>query len=172
MKDNQKGFTLVELMVTVLIASILIGVGVPSFMNMLRSNRTATIANELLAALYLTRSEALKRSVQVTMIKSGVEWEDGWQLISDIDGDGVLDLGDGDEVIKIIPVIHAGYTLRTGGHFNNWVAYRPDGRSRGNGGSNDTFRLCADDQEATTGRSVVVNLVGRIRMEEGTSACP
>ena len=167
-----KGFTLVELMMTLAIASILLIVGVPSFSKIIRNSRTATATNDLVTALHLARSEAVKRGVQITMIKTGSEWEEGWKLITDVDGDGVLDVGDGDEVIGVFEGLSSGFTLRTGSHFNNWMGYLSDGQSRGNGGSNDTFRLCADDQVIANGRSVIINNIGRIRTERGVSSCP
>lgn len=170
--NKMNGFTLLELMITLAITSILLTIGVPSLLSVARNSRTVTVTNELVTALHLARSEAIKRGVQVTLQKTGAEWEDGWKLIVDNDGDGVMDADDGDVEIGVFKAIYNGYTLRTGAHFNLWVAYRSNGRSRGNGGSNDTFRLCADDQDTENGRSIVINLIGRIRTSEGVKSCP
>ena len=170
--NKRKGFTLLELMVTLAIVFILLTIGVPGFITLVRNSRTVTVTNELVTALYLARSEAIKRGVQVTLQKAGSEWENGWKLITDNDGDGILDADDGDVEIGAFEAVYDGYTLRTGSHFNRWVAYRPNGKSRGNGGSNDTFRLCADDQDTESGRSIIINLIGRIRTSEGVKGCP
>jgi type IV fimbrial biogenesis protein FimT len=55
------GFTLLELMFSVAIGATLIGIGVPSFQNFVRSSRITSNSNELLTAVYTTRSEAIKR---------------------------------------------------------------------------------------------------------------
>jgi type IV fimbrial biogenesis protein FimT len=170
MMKKVTGFTLVELMITLTVLVIVLAVGIPSFIQISRNNTLATHANELVAALNLARSEAVKRGVQVTIAPTGTEWEEGWRIFTDGNDTGTLD--DGETELKIYGSIKDGYTLRTGAHFNLYVAYLPTGTSRGNGGPNDTFRLCADDEDTAKARSIVINLVGRIRMEQGTDICP
>lgn len=62
---RQAGFTLVELMVTVAIAAILLGIGVPSFRALIENNRIAAASNDVVTALQYARSEAVKRGVLV-----------------------------------------------------------------------------------------------------------
>jgi len=57
-----KGFTVVELMVTLGVVAILTVVAVPSFNNMINSNRLTTTANEMVAGLNVARMEAIKRN--------------------------------------------------------------------------------------------------------------
>ncbi len=64
------GFTLIELMVTIAIAAILLGVGVPSFTNMIVGNRLATQTNELISGINLARSEAVKRNRTVNFCRA------------------------------------------------------------------------------------------------------
>ncbi len=56
------GFTLVELMVTVAMLAILSAIAFPSFQSTLRSNRVATATNEMIAAIALARSEAVRNN--------------------------------------------------------------------------------------------------------------
>jgi type IV fimbrial biogenesis protein FimT len=65
-----RGFTLLELMVTVAVLSILLTLGVPAFGDLVRNNRIATQANQLVAAINIARSEAVKRgrNVQVSVV--------------------------------------------------------------------------------------------------------
>jgi type IV fimbrial biogenesis protein FimT len=70
MKAKQTGFTLVELMVTIVLVGILLGIGVPSFRDFIRNSRMTSAANDLLADLNLARSESVKRRVPVTLCKS------------------------------------------------------------------------------------------------------
>ena len=166
------GFTLVELMVTLIVAAILLTVGVPSFIETIRRSRTISQANELVTALNLARSEAVKRGMQVTVSRTGTEWEDGWQVFVDADGDGSLDSGV-DTLLQDYAALSEGYTLRTGGNFTDWVAYLPTGLNDASGSlNNDTFRLCTDEQDTAKGRSIRVNAVGRVWVEEGTNSCP
>jgi type IV fimbrial biogenesis protein FimT len=64
------GFTMVELMVTVAVASILLAVAVPSFNQMIVSGRLTAQANELVTALSLARSEGIKRNANVTFCRA------------------------------------------------------------------------------------------------------
>lgn len=57
-----RGFTIIELMVTVAIAAILLVIAVPSFRNMLATNQLATAANELVGGLSEARMEAIQRN--------------------------------------------------------------------------------------------------------------
>jgi type IV fimbrial biogenesis protein FimT len=85
------GVTLPELMTTVCITSILAFVAVPSFMELIMSNRTTAIANQLVTGLAYAKSEAIKRGQQVTIRHKGTTarvWEEGWDIFSDSNGDG------------------------------------------------------------------------------------
>lgn len=57
----QRGFTLVELMVTLAVAAILVAAAIPGFQAMVNSNRLAGAANELVAGLQTARMEAIRR---------------------------------------------------------------------------------------------------------------
>ena len=60
-KLNASGFTLIELLVTVAVIAIVLTIGVPSFQQVIMTNRMATQANDLLGSMNLARSEAVKR---------------------------------------------------------------------------------------------------------------
>jgi type IV fimbrial biogenesis protein FimT len=56
---------LVELMVTVGVATVLLVIAIPSFRNLMLSNRLTTTANEMVGALHLAKMEAIKRNTSV-----------------------------------------------------------------------------------------------------------
>lgn len=57
-----RGFTLVELMVTIAVAAILITVAVPSFQEIIKRNQVVAQNNELIALIHLARNEAIRRN--------------------------------------------------------------------------------------------------------------
>lgn len=61
------GFTLLELMITISVLAIMVGIGIPSFRDMMRRNRLASETNSLIGALAFARSEAVKRGMRVTV---------------------------------------------------------------------------------------------------------
>src|SRR5688572_6291428 len=88
-KRGSRGFTLLELMFTLTVAAFLLGIGVPSFVDMVRNNRAAANINELSTALAIARSEAIRRGANVTVCRSsdgatcGTTWADGWIVFVD-----------------------------------------------------------------------------------------
>lgn len=62
---NMRGFTLVELMVTLSVAAILMTVAIPGFLSLRVNNALTTQANEFIAGIQLARSEALRRNERV-----------------------------------------------------------------------------------------------------------
>jgi type IV fimbrial biogenesis protein FimT len=66
-----KGFTLIELMVTLLVLAILASVGIPAFQRLVAENRVSSQANATQGALQFARSEALKRRGDVVMCQAG-----------------------------------------------------------------------------------------------------
>ena len=70
MKAHSSGFSLLELMITIAILAILIGVGVPNFRDFVRNSRISAASNDIVTDFNLARSEAVKRHVPVTLCKS------------------------------------------------------------------------------------------------------
>jgi len=60
-RSSHKGFTLVELMITLTVASILVGVMVPNIRDFIRNNRLSSGVNDMLHSLQVARTEAIKR---------------------------------------------------------------------------------------------------------------
>lgn len=67
---RQRGFTLIELMVTVAVLAIVLTVAIPSFANLVNGNRLNAQANLLLAAIEYAKTEAVKTNATVTFCHS------------------------------------------------------------------------------------------------------
>jgi type IV fimbrial biogenesis protein FimT len=65
--NAQRGLTLVELMVTILLLSVLLMLGLPAMADYTRQARVRTAAQSVVATLLFARSEAIKRNEQLTL---------------------------------------------------------------------------------------------------------
>lgn len=177
------GYTLIELMVTIAVAAIVMGVAVPSFNATVRSNRLTTSANDWVSTLNFARSEAIKRSVPVSVKRNGAnsqQWEGGWDIFVDLNGDGDFDDDDStpceasdDCLLKRYDALPAGYTLRTGSStsYKDYATYLAGGTSKNQ--ASEVFRLCDNTQNTTASRTISVNAVGRPSTAAGNAAsCP
>ncbi len=173
------GFTLLELIITLALISLLTTIAIPNFMDSLRNNRLATAANELISAIHLARSEAIKRNQQVVVRKTGTNWEDGWQVFVDVDrdtpssdkntfnddGDSNLCESNEDCVLRVYDALANSFTLRGNNNFTNFIRYKPTGESSSPG----SFIICDNKDgnntpEAFTAKLIIVNFAGRPRM--------
>ena len=172
-----QGFTLIELVMTMAIAGILVSMAIPSFNSILNSSRLTNYANDFVGALNLARSEAVRRGVSVTVRNidnysythfgniafSGVNWEDGWDVFTDIDDDGKYEVGD--VLIRTYVALNPVYTLRGNNNFANFIRYKPLGTSNNIG----SFVICNNSDglgipKANSSRLIIVDNIGRIRM--------
>jgi type IV fimbrial biogenesis protein FimT len=118
----QRGFNLLELMTALAVLGILLGIGVPSFAEMVRNNRVVTNTNQLVVALSAARSEAVRRGLPTAVCaRSGAtsdvcltgtsnNWANGWLVYTDAAGTvGTID--GTDEILQRFDPVGAGVTL-------------------------------------------------------------
>tara|TARA_R110002110_G_scaffold271566_1_gene486948 strand:+ start:46262 stop:46795 length:534 start_codon:yes stop_codon:yes gene_type:complete len=85
-KKYFRAFTLIELMVTLAVFMIVVGLAVPAMQSLIANNRSITLTNELVSSMYIARSEAVKRGVSVSVCPAGNQaftscgnnWSVGW----------------------------------------------------------------------------------------------
>ena len=86
------GFTLFELLITLVVAAVLLAIVVPNLSSFVNSSRLRATQSEFVSALTLARSEAtnLGRNVAVSARGdvAGSEFLGGWLVCSDTNGDG------------------------------------------------------------------------------------
>lgn len=166
-----QGFTLIEIMVVLAIAVIITTMGVPSVMGTIASNRVSTAGNNLVTALNLAKSEAIRTNRSTVLCKSpdgkkclsSAAWADGWILFYDLNTNEQVD--DGERIIRIQGALHESlnFTFKTG----DFIRFRPNGRNNRNG--RFCFRNSFDEARS---KAVIITQVGRIRTEtQSTSVC-
>lgn len=169
------GFSLVELMVVILIAAVLAGMAVPAFGRLIDSQRLTSTANDFLASIQLTRSEAIKRGRRVDLVPAGANWSDGWIVLVDENGNQSFDAGE--------TIIHQrepasngiSITSKLSDNSKPYIAYNGTGRTRTNAAGGQQFQSGAIVFElGDEKRRIVLNALGRPRIckpKAGESSC-
>ncbi len=161
------GFTLIELMVTLVIAGILISIAAPSMASFVKNGRLTSQANTLMADLAFARSEAVKRGANVAVCRSSDSatcntgagtWATGWIVI---DSTG--------QVLRAQEALDGVNTLTgTGGATGlaDQLAYTSTGMADMTSFIGpQTFQLC-DDRGPAYGKAIQVAVTGRARVDK------
>lgn len=75
---QQGGFTLLELVITLFLVIILAAMAAPAMREITIRSVVSSNTNDLVAALNLARSEAIKRGRDVALIAQNANWSEGW----------------------------------------------------------------------------------------------
>jgi type IV fimbrial biogenesis protein FimT len=155
METRQHGFTLWELLMTLLVAGILLGVGVPNVREFQRNGAMTAAANDFVTGVLMARTEAVKRQAPVTICLSDnptdpnptcapdavadstrgfIVWVDendnfdanGARILTDgSDGDAVVDMGE----LVLMQSAAPGGTIRISANCGH-VSFAPTGFTR------------------------------------------
>lgn len=170
---SHKGFTLIELMVVLFIASILLGVAIPSFRDMTVRNRLVTTTNDFISTMNLARSEAIRRSATITIC--GTEdgaacdadaWSTGWIAFADANNDGDFDAGE--TVLRVHEGLAGPYTLSPDAALALSVSFGPDGSATSTG----VFAVCHNGDVEGARAIVVTRLRPRVAQDSNGDRIP
>jgi type IV fimbrial biogenesis protein FimT len=193
---NNLGFTLIELIITLVIVGVLLGIGVPNFRSFIQNSRITSQSNELVGVLATARSEALKRNLVVNVCRSADPtagtpvctvggsgtWETGWLVYVDFSttttlANGSFAAADGDTLLKVYPALAGNNTLRgNSAALVDFVSFKPDGTTTLlTAVTPHHFKLC-DTRGASSARAIVLEPTGRPRIDRlttfATLTCP
>ena len=170
----ERGFTLIELMMVLVIIAVLLGVAGPAFQESLRRSRLQSSLNDTVSMLSFARSEAVSRNGPVAACAStdgascsGSAWESGWLVFVD-DGDGAGAtardgvVGGSEEILRIGDPAPDEITVRTANFpaAGNIIFIESGRLDRDQPG---TFTIC-DARGAAFARAVIVNVSGQGRL--------
>ncbi len=161
MKQN-RGFTLIELMVALAVGVLLLVVGIPSFRSTIQNYRITTQANEFLGALNLARGEAVKRNtvVRITALDAtdaANEWGQGWRVWVDSNGNGAYDAG---EEIRVSSALSGSSTLDSVENVSE-IQFLATGFLNIAAGTTLQFQLRIPDCTGDQGRDITLVPTGR-----------
>lgn len=125
--QNQRGLTLVELMVGLAIMGILIAGGYATIRNYMPNEDVRLMAHQIQSSLLMARSEAVKRSADVYMIPSSTGYKDGW-IISNNGDRSFADCTDASPESDCIYVFQNNRSVKLTGLTTAKVKYNRQGR--------------------------------------------
>jgi type IV fimbrial biogenesis protein FimT len=189
-RSASQGLTLIELMITVAMLAILLSLAAPSFARMMASNRMATQTNEFSAALNLARLEAVRRgqSVAIRADVDGINFESGWKVFTDADGDGAPAgtvtptdgtviresggaLGGNTTITRVTRSASAPFTYSDSAAADKrYLVF--NSRGANNSTTAAFFKICDANDTAVKGRIVQISTVGKISLDTNTLTCP
>ncbi|MGB5832393.1 MAG: GspH/FimT family pseudopilin [Thiohalocapsa sp.] len=171
-KPKLKGLTLIELMIMMALLSIVLVLGIPSFQELIRSNRLTAANNALVGSLNLSRSEAIRRNVRVTVCKSangaactnGGSWEQGWIVFTDLNNNKTLESAD-ETVLLVHDGVGGKLTMVGDTDVSDYVSYVARGNTQLTDGGiqSGTIKTC-EGNVGSTGRSLNIAPTGRVQV--------
>ncbi len=162
-----RGFTLLELMVTVAILAIVSAIAVPSFAGLINRDRLTSQANELVATMQYARSEAVRINGQVQLCPStngttcfGNDWSQ--LIVLSVRSNEVLRQFSGTGKASIAADV-------------NDITFSSDGLARNTGGllAVANITVCLDTSNPADNQRVVQLASGsRVSVQQASGACP
>lgn len=167
----QAGFTLVELMVTIALATVLMLIAIPSFVQFQRNARLSEAVSDFMAAANAARANSMKQGVNtylvplntVTVPSTGASWNSGWQVFADANFDKAYSAGT-EDLVSSREAIDSSIAIKTssGSSLNDkYLLFNGSGYPRLTNGAFATATIEFSTGDRT--RSVIVDLAGRVR---------
>ena len=158
-----RGFTLLELLITIAVAAILLAIAIPSYRSVVQRNAMAATVNDLVGALNYARSEAVTRGQDVVICSSnnqlncnaGEDWSTGWVVYAALDPSEASPVPTADNRLRVHGPVGADFNVTAGSDSLNF-------NSSGFAMSGDTFTAEASDAGQVT--EVRVAVTGRVEI--------
>ena len=170
-RTSMQGYTLFEVMITIIVLAIMMGFAVPSFQEAVMNGATSAQTNDLVAALQGARSEATKQVRPVRVSALGGNWAAGWELATDRDRSGALN--DDDVLLRTGDPVRDGFQVSVqdiGGVGVNHIWFDASGRLLGSA-QPIMLTVRRPDGDLDKSRRLCIALSGRVESKIGETAC-
>ncbi len=159
-----RGFTIIELIITLLVGAIALTLALPSLLALSASNQVIAANNSIISGLNMARNQAIISGNNITICPSSngttcldSSWDKGWIVFNDMDADSVADAA---EVLRVIDIDGE---IATSG-YGEQIIFQPNGTTTM--GSNATITNCYSNSEIS-GKCLAIN-VNRFGMIDST----
>jgi len=162
------GFTLIELMVTLAVAAVLLGLAVPAFNELVRQREMMSRINDMVVAVSYARSEAIRRGARVSLQAVDAtddtnEWGAGYCVVTGAGGSCAPAAPD--EVLRTFEGFDDATFDGVGG-LDDVATVTFNGRGLPDLDDAGAIRLCSNDDTVDPGRVMNVARTGRADVEE------
>lgn len=170
----QRGLTLIELIVVLMVAAILTWAAGPFYGNLMAGVRVASATDEIHDLLNLARMEAVKRGGGMMLCLSNgnsqcqaasSNWSGEWLLIQDENGNGTVDAGE--RILRRRPASDVGLQITLS---RSLAAINFNGLGRMGGLGAFSVRVAPPVGSAGPVRRICISSAGRIAVKE-VDAC-
>ena len=157
------GFTLVELMITLIVLAIAVSIGIPSLNQLVTSNRHSELLNQYLGAFAMARSQAVtnKTITAICPLDSSAACHDNWNqpvsIFPDADKDQKPDHG---EIWRVVTIETESFNINSRTAGSGSFHFGSDGMIHGGTGS---VVICPEKASSKQMTYLAVSLGGRAR---------
>lgn len=166
-----RGFSLLELLITLVVLSLLLTVTLPSFKQQVQRSRILSETDDFRQGILLARTRAISLNQRVTMAHRGT-WSSGWDIFVDSNHNGKADEG---ELIILSLDKELAVNIKGNSAVEDYVSFVATGQSlKATGKAKGafqagTFTICLEQEK---GVQLVLSRGGRVRtINDVTVSC-